>query len=104
MVISDTDYMTNISLTENFTSGLRVTTGHKYEFKFGLDFPEDFAYGFSVHFNTFADIIFKKEVILFLLDSMTTKVQNFDRLVHPVMKLVHGGWLSYVLNLTLNIF
>ncbi len=60
MVISDTDDMADISLTKDFSCWFRMTTGHKYEFKFGLDFPKNFPYGFSVHFDAFANIVFEK--------------------------------------------
>ncbi len=39
VIVSDTNHMTNIGFTEYFTGGLRVTTGHKYKFKFGFNFP-----------------------------------------------------------------
>ena len=104
MIVSDADYMADIGLTEDFSGGLRVAAGHKYEFKSGLDFPENFSNGLSVHFDTFADVVFKQKVIFLLLDTMSTKVQYLNGLVHPVMKLVHRSWLSDVFNLALDIF
>ena len=104
VIVPDANYMANISLTEDFTGGLRVAAGHKYEFKSGLDFPENFSDGLRVHFNTFADVVLKKKVIFFLLDTMSTKVQYLNGLIHPVMKLIHSGRLPYILNLALDIF
>ena len=34
---------------------------------------------------------------------MSAEMQDFNRLIHPVVKLVHGGGLSYVLDLALDI-
>ena len=74
MVIPDTDDMPDISLAKYLTCGFGMTTGHKYEFKLGLYFPKDLPYGLSVHFDTFTDVIFEKEIILFLLDSMAAEM------------------------------
>lgn len=57
-----------------------------------------------IHFYTFSSITLEKQVILFILNSMSTKVKNLDRLFHPVMKLVHCCPLPDVLNLALNFF
>lgn len=57
-----------------------------------------------IHFYTFSRITLEKQVILFILNSMSTKVKNFDGLFHPVMKLVHRSSLPDVLNLALNLF
>jgi len=55
-----------------------MTACHKYEFQLGFDLRKNFSNGLRVHFNTFTNVVLEQEIILFLLDSMATKMQDFD--------------------------
>lgn len=104
MIVSHANHMTNPSLAKKFSSRFWMAAGHKNQFKFGFDFPKNFPYGLRIHFDTFTDVIFKKEIVLLFLYSMPTKVQDFNWLVHPIMKFIHGGSFSNVIDLALYFF